>query len=63
MMAAKSESVVLLHGWPGTSADFHLVRKILPVEIQVFAPDLMGYGEEFNGLLLSDQVTAISHAE
>lgn len=62
-MAAKSESVVLLHGWPGTSADFHLVRKILPVETQVFAPDLMGYGEEFNGLLTPDQATANSHAD
>ena len=63
MMAAKSESVVLLHGWPGTSADFHLVRKILPVDIQIFVPDLMGYGEEFNGLQTPDQATANSHAD
>jgi len=49
---------VLLHGWPGTSDDFHLVRGLLPEGIRVVAPDLAGFGEAFEGPLPEEQALA-----
>lgn len=37
--------LVLLHGYPQTSAMWHLVAPLLTDEFQVFCPDLRGYGQ------------------
>ena len=62
-MIADEKSVLLLHGWPGTSDDFHLVRRLLSADIRVVAPDLTGYGEAFEGKLPIDEATADAHAD
>lgn len=56
------KAVLLLHGWPGTSDDYHLVRSILPPDVRVIAPDLTGYGRAFEGHLPTEQATADAHA-
>jgi pimeloyl-ACP methyl ester carboxylesterase len=37
-------AVVLLHGWPGDSADYRLVRPLLEPDHRVVVPDLRGFG-------------------
>jgi len=62
-MNSVKKSVLLLHGWPGTSDDYHVVRKLLTSDIQVIAPDLAGFGDAFDKRLPLDKATADSHAE
>lgn len=38
-------AVVLLHGWPGDSHDYRLVRPLLSPRHRVVVPDLRGFGE------------------
>jgi len=61
-MIQREKSVLLIHGWPGTSDDFHLVRKALPKNIKIVAPDLTGFGDSFVGNVPIEQATAESHA-
>ena len=46
-MISNDKAALLLHGWPGASDDFHLVRQSLPAIIRTIAPDLAGYGRSF----------------
>lgn len=54
-------TVLLLHGWPGLSSDFAVVRDALPFA-HVIAPDLSGFGRSFAGALRPEEASAESHA-
>jgi pimeloyl-ACP methyl ester carboxylesterase len=41
----EGEPVVLLHGWPGSRADYRLVEPLLAGVADVVVPDLRGFGE------------------
>jgi pimeloyl-ACP methyl ester carboxylesterase len=41
----EGEPVVLLHGWPGSRADYRLVEPLLAGAADVVVPDLRGFGE------------------
>lgn len=41
-------TVLLLHGIPGSSGDWSRVRRLLP-EVEIIAPDLLGFGPRGNG--------------
>lgn len=41
----EGEPVVLLHGWPGSRADYRLVAPLLAGTADVVVPDLRGFGE------------------
>jgi pimeloyl-ACP methyl ester carboxylesterase len=57
-----TDCVVLLHGWPGTSRDFRLVRETLQDRLPVHAPDLAGFGAAFAGPVEPAEATADAHA-
>ena len=56
-------SVLLIHGWPGISADYRLVRNFLNKNVRVIAPDLTGFGEAFQGPVEKDEASANVHAD
>jgi pimeloyl-ACP methyl ester carboxylesterase len=49
-MSVKEKAVLLLHGWPGTSDGYHLIRSLLPTDRRVIAPDLTGFSEAYDGI-------------
>ncbi|HVO53280.1 MAG TPA: alpha/beta hydrolase [Solirubrobacterales bacterium] len=57
-----TDSVVLLHGWPGTAADFREVIPLLPSGTTVYAPDLDGFGRSAERLGDPAEATAAAHA-
>ena len=54
-------AVVLVHGWPGLGSDYDEVQDRLG-EVEVFVPDLLGFGPAFDGEVALEEATAESHA-
>lgn len=61
-MTTSDKTVLLLHGWPGTSDDYHRVREQLANKVNVVTPDLSGFGNAFEGELPIEHASAKSHA-
>lgn len=58
-----TDSVVLIHGWPGSTADYRRVVPLLPAGLEIAVPELRGFGRGFDGPLQTADATALAHAE
>jgi len=58
-----TDSVVLIHGWPGGTSDYRRVLPLLPSTVSVAVPELRGFGAGFDGHLPTADGTALAHAE
>ena len=53
----------MLHGWPGSTADFRRVIPLLGEDVNPIVPALRGFGPAFDGELTASTATALAHAE
>ena len=58
-----TDSVVLIHGWPGATSDYRRVLPLLPSGLRVEVPELRGFGAAFDGPLPTEEGTALAHAQ